>query len=70
VILVVKRFFWGGGGLACVFAVTGALTASLTQVGVQMMNWFSVACELHYDWCNDIEGWATCCPNAILTTAT
>ena len=21
-----------------------------------MMNWFSVACELHYDWRNDIEG--------------
>ncbi|MBE9166501.1 hydrolase [Pleurocapsales cyanobacterium LEGE 06147] len=24
--------------------------------GVQMMNWFSVACELHRDWRNDIEG--------------
>jgi len=21
-----------------------------------MMNWFSVACELHRDWRNDIEG--------------
>jgi nicotinamidase-related amidase len=27
-----------------------------TQAGVQTMNWFSVACELHRDWRNDIEG--------------
>jgi hypothetical protein len=26
------------------------------QAGAQMMNWFSVACELHRDWRNDIEG--------------
>jgi hypothetical protein len=24
--------------------------------GVQLMNWFSMACELHRDWRNDIEG--------------
>jgi len=24
--------------------------------GVQMMNWFGVACELHRDWRNDVEG--------------
>jgi hypothetical protein len=28
----------------------------MTQAGAQMMNWFSVACELHLDWRNDIEG--------------
>ena len=24
--------------------------------GVQLMNWFGVACELHRDWRNDVEG--------------
>jgi len=28
----------------------------MIQAGAQMMNWFSVACELHRDWRNDIEG--------------
>lgn len=28
----------------------------MTAAGVQLMNWFSVACELHRDWRNDIEG--------------
>ncbi|CAN5153273.1 hypothetical protein BH11CYA1_BH11CYA1_16920 [soil metagenome] len=28
----------------------------MTQNGAQLMNWFSVACELHRDWRNDIEG--------------
>ncbi|KPA92240.1 nicotinamidase-like amidase [Pseudomonas asplenii] len=28
----------------------------MTQAGAQMMNWFSLACELHRDWRNDIEG--------------
>ncbi|MEB7584722.1 hydrolase [Serratia rubidaea] len=28
----------------------------MTQAGVQLMNWFGVACELHRDWRNDIEG--------------
>ncbi|KPA96420.1 MULTISPECIES: isochorismate family cysteine hydrolase YcaC [Pseudomonas] len=28
----------------------------MTQAGAQMMNWFAVACELHRDWRNDIEG--------------
>jgi hypothetical protein len=28
----------------------------MAQAGVQMMNWFSVACELHRDWRNDVEG--------------
>ena len=28
----------------------------MEQAGAQLMNWFSVGCELHRDWRNDIEG--------------
>jgi len=28
----------------------------LQQAGAQMMSWFAMACELHRDWRNDIEG--------------
>ena len=28
----------------------------MSQAGAQMMNWFSVACELQREWRNDIEG--------------
>jgi nicotinamidase-related amidase len=28
----------------------------MLAAGVQLMNWFGVACELHRDWRNDIEG--------------
>ncbi|AVJ17438.1 isochorismate family cysteine hydrolase YcaC [Serratia rhizosphaerae] len=28
----------------------------MTQAGAQLMNWFGVACELHRDWRNDVEG--------------
>ena len=28
----------------------------MSQAGAELMNWFSVACELHRDWRNDIEG--------------
>ena len=28
----------------------------MQAAGAQMMNWFSVACELHRDWRNDIQG--------------
>lgn len=28
----------------------------MQQAGVQLMNWFAMACELHRDWRNDIEG--------------
>ncbi|MFV8835683.1 isochorismate family cysteine hydrolase YcaC [Aquisalimonas sp.] len=28
----------------------------MQQAGVQMMSWFAMACELHRDWRNDIEG--------------
>ena len=31
----------------------------MTQAGAQLMTWFGVACELHRDWRNDIEGLGT-----------
>ena len=36
--------------------VRHAAWARMTSAGVQLMNWFSIACELHRDWRNDIEG--------------
>ncbi|MOA22244.1 Isochorismatase family protein [compost metagenome] len=36
--------------------VQQAAWVRMTAAGAQMMNWFSVACELHRDWRNDIEG--------------
>ena len=36
--------------------VQQAAWARMNAAGAQMMNWFSVACELHRDWRNDIEG--------------
>jgi nicotinamidase-related amidase len=30
--------------------------ARMAAAGVQLMGWFAVACELHRDWRNDIEG--------------
>ena len=36
--------------------VQQAAWSRMTKAGAQMMNWFSVACELHRDWRNDIEG--------------
>ncbi len=37
----------------------------MEQAGVQMMTWFGVACELHRDWRNDIEGLGTLFSNHI-----
>lgn len=37
----------------------GVRTAALLrmqQAGAELVNWFAVACELHRDWRNDIEG--------------
>jgi len=28
----------------------------MSSAGIQLVNWFSVACELHRDWRNDVEG--------------
>ncbi|MGE3295693.1 MAG: isochorismatase family protein, partial [Geminicoccaceae bacterium] len=36
--------------------VRDAALLRMSRAGVQTMNWFSVACELHRDWRNDIEG--------------
>lgn len=36
--------------------VRDAAWSRMAQAGVQLMNWFSVACELHRDWRNDVEG--------------
>jgi len=33
-----------------------AAWSRMTAAGAQLMNWFSVACELHRDWRNDVEG--------------
>ena len=30
--------------------------ARMTAAGAQLMTWFGVACELHRDWRNDVEG--------------
>ena len=37
-------------------SVREAAWMRMSQAGAQLMNWFSVACELHRDWRNDIEG--------------
>ena len=33
-----------------------AAWSRMAAAGVQLMNWFGVACELHRDWRNDVEG--------------
>lgn len=35
----------------------------MSAAGAQMVNWFAVACELHRDWRNDMEGLATILSN-------
>lgn len=37
----------------------------MSAAGAQMMTWFGMACELHRDWRNDIEGLGTLCGNHI-----
>ena len=37
----------------------------MSQAGAQLMTWFGVACELHRDWRNDVEGLAALCSNHI-----
>jgi nicotinamidase-related amidase len=39
--------------------VRDAALIRMSQAGVQLVNWFSVACELHRDWRNDVEGLGT-----------
>ena len=37
----------------------------MAEAGVQLMTWFGVACELHRDWRNDVEGLAALFSNHI-----
>jgi len=37
----------------------------MAAAGVQMMTWFGVACELHRDWRNDVQGLGTLFANHI-----
>ncbi|KIQ06038.1 MULTISPECIES: isochorismate family cysteine hydrolase YcaC [Pseudomonas] len=37
----------------------------MSNAGAQLMNWFGVACELHRDWRNDVEGLAKICSDHI-----
>ena len=37
----------------------------MAEAGVQLMSWFGVACELHRDWRNDVEGLGTLFSNHI-----
>ncbi|TVS08714.1 MAG: hydrolase [Gammaproteobacteria bacterium] len=37
----------------------------MSQAGAQLMSWFGVACELHRDWRNDVEGLGTLFANHI-----
>jgi nicotinamidase-related amidase len=46
-------------------AVREAAWTRMAHAGVQLMNWFSVACELHRDWRNDIEGLGNLLSNRI-----
>lgn len=39
--------------------------ARMQAAGVQLMTWFAMACELHRDWRNDIEGLGTLFSNYI-----
>uniref|UniRef100_A0AC34FWQ2 Isochorismatase-like domain-containing protein n=1 Tax=Panagrolaimus sp. ES5 TaxID=591445 RepID=A0AC34FWQ2_9BILA len=37
----------------------------MSNAGAQLMNWFGLACELHRDWRNDVEGLGTLFSNHI-----
>ncbi len=45
--------------------VRHAAWTRMTVAGAQLMNWFSVACELHRDWRNDVEGLGSLLSNHI-----
>lgn len=46
-------------------ATRHAAWARIAAAGAQLMNWFSVACELHRDWRNDVEGLGSLLSNYI-----
>lgn len=37
----------------------------MSSAGAQLLNWFAVACELHRDWRNDMEGLGNLCAKYI-----
>ena len=43
--------------------VQQAAWSRMEAAGAQLVNWFAVACELHRDWRNDMEGLATILSN-------
>ena len=45
--------------------VRAAAWERMSAAGVQLLNWFAVACELHRDWRNDIEGLGSMLSNHI-----
>ena len=47
------------------YAARDAAWSRMTAAGAQLMNWFAVACELHRDWRNDMEGLASLCAKYI-----
>ncbi len=42
-----------------------AAWSRMAEAGAQMLSWFGIACELHRDWRNDIEGLGTLFSNHI-----
>jgi isochorismate hydrolase len=42
----------------------------MSAAGAQLMTWFGIACGLHRDWRNDIEGLGCCSPITSPTAAT
>lgn len=44
-------------------ATRDAAWARMAAAGVQLVSWFAVACELHRDWRNDVQGLATILSN-------
>ena len=42
-----------------------AAWARMAEAGAQMLSWFGVACELHRDWRNDVQGLGTLFANHI-----
>lgn len=42
-----------------------AAWSRMEQAGAQLMSWFGLACELHRDWRNDVEGLGTLFANHI-----
>ncbi len=42
--------------LSALCPLPSAVSSRMEAAGAQLMSWFGVACELHRDWRNDVEG--------------